>query len=232
MRLLVALAVIPGIVVLMYVYKKDRIEKEPTRLLLKLFFLGALSIIPSIIFEYLASYLIYESFDTPENATTFQIFIENFLGVGLVEEFFKYVMLKKGSWKNENFNYRFDAIVYAVCVSMGFAVVENISYVTSYGIGNAITRALLSIPGHACFAICMGIYYGQAKLFEKYGGIRKCKRNLRLAVIMPMLMHGFFDFSLSVDSYVLYYSFFAYAIIVDIICLKKVKKYSEQDVLL
>lgn len=230
MKALLLLAVLPGVLIAAWIYKKDKIESEPGRLLAKLFLLGCLSIIPAILLELLANYILSGSFNGIENPTVFQIFIEYFLGVGLVEEACKYFVLKKCSWKNDEFNFRFDAIVYSIFTCMGFAVLENIFYVAGSGFGTAISRALISIPGHASFAICMGIYYGQAKLCELKGDAKGVKSNLRKAIFMPMLMHGFFDFCLSVDSVIMMILFFVYIIIVDIVIIKKSKYYSKNDV--
>lgn len=228
MGFLLALAVIPGMLIMFYVYKKDSIEKEPKKLIIKLFLFGVLSVIPAAVIEIIASDVIYGQAGDAE-ATYLQLLIEYFCVVGLAEEWLKYIFLKKGSWKNKAFDYRFDAIVYAVTVSMGFAVFENIFYVIENGLGNALSRAVISIPGHASFAICMGIYYGQAKLHDFRGEKKACKRNLFLAVFMPLLMHGFFDFCLSADSALLIVIFFIYIIAVDIIMFRKIKKYSSED---
>lgn len=223
---LVVLAIIPGIVMLTMVYRMDKVEKEPKKLLLKLFFFGVLSLIPTMIFE-----IIGEDVLLGDESTYgyWQLAIDNFLVVGFSEEFWKYFFLKKGSWKNKAFDYRFDAVVYAVVVSMGFAVPENILYVLDNGFVNAIVRALVSVPGHAAFGVAMGIYYGQAKYYECRGDKRGKRRNLRKAVLVPMLMHGFFDFCLSTDNILFVLLFFVYVIVVDIICIKKLKKYSLGD---
>ena len=46
---LVALALAPGLAIMIFVYWKDKFEKEPKQLLALSFLLGALSIIPAII---------------------------------------------------------------------------------------------------------------------------------------------------------------------------------------
>ena len=76
--------------------------------------------------------------------------------VGLIEEGSKFFFLYRFTWKDKAFNYRFDGIVYAVFVSLGFAALENVFYVFNYGTGVALQRALLTIPGHMSFAVYMG----------------------------------------------------------------------------
>ena len=228
MKWLVTLAVLPGILIMLWVYKKDKIEKEPKGLLLKLFVLGAISVIPAALLEIGAGWIL-ESSVTDGLDEIHIIAIENFAGVELIEEAGKYFFLKKVSWKHPAFDYRFDGIVYAVVVSMGFAVVENIMYVVENGFGNAIVRALISVPGHASFAICMGAYYGAAKVAESWGDQVQSEKLRAKALWMPVFMHGFFDFCLSVDSWIALIVFFVYIIVVDIVIIKKIKKYSRED---
>ena len=222
------LAVVPGIVVMYYVYKKDKVEKEPKKLLIKLFIFGALSVIPAVIFE-VAGEAILESSLTDGMSYLALTAIDNFLIIALAEEFCKYMFLKWGSWKHPAFDYRFDALVYAICVGMGFAITENIFYVIQDGLAVAAFIAVTSIPGHACFAISMGIYYGEAKLMEKMGFLPSAKAFRRKALWVPVLMHGFYDFSLSIDAWWMIAIFFIYIIATDIVIVRKIRKYSRED---
>lgn len=223
---LLALAIIPGIIVMGYVYKKDKIEKEPKKLVFKLIILGVLSTIPAIAFELLGEWILA----LLEMDGLLAVLLDNFIVVGLAEELFKYFFLKKGSWKNKAFNYRFDAVVYAVSVGMGFAIFENIFYVIEKGPINGILRALISVPGHGAFAIVMGIFYGQAKLCESTGDKAGMKKNFKKAVWYPVLMHGFFDFCLTVGSVIMVLVFLAYVIVMDILIIKRIKQYAAADV--
>ena len=81
-----------------------------------------------------------------------------FVIVAIAEESSKYFFLKKRTWNNPEFNCQYDGVVYAVFVSLGFALWENINYVLSYGFSTAIVRAITAIPGHACFGVFMGVF--------------------------------------------------------------------------
>jgi RsiW-degrading membrane proteinase PrsW (M82 family) len=59
--------------------------------------------------------------------------IENYIVIAPSEEFSKYFFLNRKTWNSEEFNCLYDGIVYASCVSLGFALAENISYVIAYG---------------------------------------------------------------------------------------------------
>ena len=80
-----------------------------------------------------------------------------------MEEGGKYFVLKHKTWRHPAFNYTFDAVVYAVTAALGFAVAENILYVMDGGVGVALLRAAVAVPGHAFDGVFMGYYYGIAK---------------------------------------------------------------------
>ncbi len=198
--LLLAGAIVPPVILLVYIYMRDPHEKEPIGLLAKLFFLGVLSCIPAALFEYLGQDIILKESGIKEVHLYF--FILCFLIIALAEEGFKYIMLYLGSWKSKYFNYRFDGIVYSVFVSLGFATIENVMYVfnSTGGMSTAIARALLSIPGHCTFGIYMGYYYGQAKYREAVGDIQGSRSQRRTGIITAIILHGIYDFCLMVSS--------------------------------
>ena len=124
LNVILVAALLPCIVMLFYIYKKDRIEKEPTGLLIKLFIFGCISTIPAMILEIVGTNIL-AAIGLDQESILF-ILIENFLIVALAEEFCKRFMLKLGSWKDPNFNYLFDGVVYAVFVAVGFAARGNV----------------------------------------------------------------------------------------------------------
>jgi len=123
-----------------------------------------------------------------------------FVVVACSEEGAKYFMLKRTSWNSDEFNCQFDGIVYAVFVSLGFALWENISYVMHYGFSVALIRALTAIPGHTCFGVFMGLFYGVARKFENRGETGKASQFRWLSVIVPAVLHGAYDYIASVDA--------------------------------
>ncbi|MBR0373997.1 MAG: PrsW family intramembrane metalloprotease [Mogibacterium sp.] len=224
--LLLILALAPPLVLLYRVYKLDKIEKEPPKLIAKLFLFGVLSTIPAAFAE---NFLINGLVRVMSPYSYAFIFVENFFCVALVEELVKYVGLKLGSWKHPAFDYCFDGVVYAVTTSLGFAALENVLYVLQYGVSNALTRAVLSIPGHCIFGIFMGYYYGMAKYGAVHGFTAKSKQFLRLAIIVPMTLHGIYDFCLSTGSDIFIYIFLAYVVVLDIFAIRSIRKFSKSD---
>ena len=218
-----ALAILPAIVLITYIYKHDTVEKEPAGLLAKLFFLGMASTIPAAIIESVGDGFLLSLF--PGNSLLYHL-LENFLVVALVEESFKYLILKRKTWRSSHFNYTFDAVVYAVVVSLGFATLENILYVMQGGFGTAITRAIFSVPGHAIDAVFMGYFYGLAKQSERLGDVAKSSKNLLLALVVPICIHGFYDFAIATSSFLV---FLAFEVVITIIAIRRVRKLSSED---
>lgn len=190
MALYVLAAVVPAIFLMRYVYKQDRIEREPAWLLGNLVWRGVLAALAAIVLESLGQLLLDATVD-PEDPK--YVLLLAFLVVAAVEEGTKFFFLYRRTWRDPNFNFRFDAIVYAVFVSLGFAAFENVKYVFSYGLSVALPRAILAVPGHMGFAVFMGIFYGRAKHCFDRGDRFGCRINLVLSYLFPVFLHGVYD---------------------------------------
>lgn len=188
--MLFILALIPVFGLLIFVYFKDRKEKEPMGLLVGLFFAGMATIVTALIGEGVGEALLGIVF--PKESVMFQIISAIFI-VGFWEELGKFLVLRLITWKNKNFNYSYDAIVYSIFVSLGFACLENVVYVLSNGTGTAIARMFTAVPGHACFAVFMGYFYSKAKYASLTSKKGECTRNILLALVIPILTHGVYD---------------------------------------
>ena len=187
---LTIIAVLPAVYLLIQVYKADKLDKEPRGLLISLIFWGILSTAIAVILEGIGQYIL----SPLDPRSIIYNVILYFVIVGFAEEWGKYIVMKLRTWKHPAFNCQFDGVVYAVFVSLGFALWENIQYVGIYGFETAIVRAFTAIPGHASFAVFMGVWYGMAKRHEYAGNFAKARQCRRLAVIIPALIHGAYDF--------------------------------------
>ena len=186
---LVSLAMLPGILIIIYIFKKDKVEKEPVNLIVKMVVLGALSCVPAAFLEGWADNLLPQY---PEGSLGYAISI-SFLSAGLIEEFCKFAFLRAGIWRNREFDYSFDGVVYGVSVAAGFAMLENILYVLDGGISVAITRAFLSVPLHAFCGAFMGAFFGMAKKHYVAGSRGSAAVCQLCAVIVPVVIHGIYD---------------------------------------
>ncbi len=184
---LLLLALAPVCIILVYVYYRDKYEKEPLLLLFEGLVAGGVMVFPILYFEQKIQ-IIGASFTGIGLA-----FWSAFMVAALVEEFFKFLAVYFLLWKNLNFNEEFDGIVYAVFVSLGFALVENVLYVFSnengYQVG--MMRAFTAVPAHALFGVMMGYRFGLAKFVPS-----KRAWYLFASFFVPFLFHGLYDFIL------------------------------------
>ena len=155
--------------------------------------------------------------------------VENFLIVGLAEEGSKYFLMKGRTWNSPAFNYSFDAVVYGAFVSLGFALWENISYVLMYGLSTALVRAVTAVPGHACFGVFMGVWYGLAKRLHGQGRDSASKLCRVLALLLPALLHGCYDFIASIESVHYGWLFAAFVAILFVLAFILVRRQARHD---
>ena len=188
--LLFALALIPVVILLVFIFQRDKNEKEPVGLLILLFFAGMTTAVPAFIAEVIGEKIIDLFF--PYDSVVKAVIVASLL-VGPAEELGKYIVLREITWKNKNFNYSYDAIVYAVFTSLGFAAIENIGYVFGGGIGTALVRMFTAVPGHACFAVFMGFFYSKAKYAEVTNNRKDRTKYTLLSLFVPILIHGVYD---------------------------------------
>lgn len=224
--ILLLLAILPIIIIGTYIYQKDR-NKEPLKLLIKLFVFGILSCFLVLFISELISKII-PFFNLDVNKMNFtQILIYTFIGIALIEESCKWLMVYKIGYNNKELDEVYDAIVYAVFVSLGFAFFENILYVLGENsIGVGISRGLLAVPGHVCDAIFMGYYLSVAKMHSKKKNKHKERKNIYKSIIIPTVLHGIYDFCILSGQSILVLVFFTFVINLYIVSIKKVKETS------
>lgn len=183
--ILIIVSVLPVFLLMTYFYYRDKFEKEPLKVLLKAFSAGAFSTIPAIIF----AFLMMSAFSlTGKESAVYQSFINSFPEAAITEEFSKFALLYIFIWNDKNFNERYDGILYAVFVALGFAFVENIIYVFQNGVALGISRGLLAVPLHALCGVIMGYYFSLAK----FNPARR-KTNLLKAIAGAVMVHGLYD---------------------------------------
>ena len=180
--IILLVALLPAVLLWLYIWKKDP-HKEPATELWKATVLGILICIPVVILELGINAVIGEP-TTVANTT-----LKAFLGAALPEEAFKLLALWLVLRRNKYFDEYFDGIVYAVCVSLGFAAVENVGYLMGEEewVTVAIARSLLAVPGHYAFAVLMGYYYSLYHFVDRSPFVAAC------VLLVPVLAHGLYD---------------------------------------
>jgi len=188
-------------------------------MLIKALLLGIVIVIPVIIVERILMS------QMPQSNKVVEAAYHAFVVAGITEELFKFLALYLLIWKNPNFNEKFDGIVYAVFVSLGFAGVENVLYVMDGGMQTALTRAITAVPAHAIFGITMGYYLGIAHMYRELKG-----KYLTRALLVPILLHGIYDFILMVEVGWLLLLFVPFLIVLYIMGIKKMKVLSDSSI--
>ena len=224
-EILIWAAIIPSIILIILVLKQDKIESEPIGLLIKLFFFGALTTLPAGLLETWGEMGIM-AITRDKDMQTLLMFL---ICVPLVEEGVKYIALAT-TWKHEAFNFTFDGVVYAVIVSLGFATLENILYVMNYmSLQVALVRGILSVPLHCTCGVFMGYFYGMARNHNAHGEHSRSVLERLLALIVPLFIHGLYDFALSVDSNAISLAGLGFTVIIFILSFMQVRWSSKQD---
>ncbi len=216
---LVFLSLAPVFIILFYIYFRDKYEKEPWVLLIQALALGVFLAFPVIFIEKLLSY-VGKNF-----AGMARPFWDAFMVASFSEEGMKLLALFFLIWKNKAFNDKFDGIVYATFISLGFAGIENVLYVTGYGYATAFSRALTAVPAHALFGISMGYFFGLARFYPK-----KRKKYLWLSFLIPFVFHGAYDFILMAGNSWLLLSFLPFIVFMWISGFRRMKSLSQQSV--
>ena len=222
----VAAAVIPAVFLMLYTYRMDKADKEPTGLLVKLVLCGCLAAVPAYILETVMQDVILPRIPF-HSYTAYYIVLA--AGIGLIEEGCKYFFLHRVTWDDPAFNYRFDGLIYAVFVSLGFAALENILYIYNYGLEIFLSRALLAIPAHFAFAVIMGSWYGAAKVQEVRGNTGKMHMNLIVACLAAAVLHAIYDALAMIGTDAAVIIFFAFVGVMYVVIYRKVRAESRGD---
>ena len=223
------ISALPVVLICWYIYSKDK-NKEPIQLLFSLFVKGISScflvLVVSELMEMMIPFLEKDVIDM----TTFEVFFYSFIGVALVEEACKWYFVNKIGYNSKCFDEKYDIIVYAVFVSLGFAFFENMLYVfTNNSISIGISRALLAVPGHACDSVFMGYYLTIAKQAHLMGNKEQEKLNKLMSIIIPTILHGIYDFCLFINKDEFMYVFYIFIIYLYASSIAKIKKVTKTN---
>lgn len=203
------LAASPAVMLIIFVFIKDKYEKEPYLMMAPAILFGFLSC-GAVIAEDIALRRILGNVDN--------ILLSAFVLSSGTEEITKLAVLYFLMLKNPNLNEPFDAVLYSAYVSLGFAWAENIIYVFSPelgGVSTALMRAVFSVPGHFLFSIFMAGFFAEYHYFKK--GIKY----LALSFICPWAVHGLYNIIIMWFGDFWLFVFIPYVVLLWIICLKK-----------
>lgn len=184
--ILIGGAALPSAIMIAWIYHKDKVRPEPLRLIFRAVLLGFASTVAVIAIGLLL--------DLPGRLgpRLWSVAWSAFITAALLEESAKAFVLRRFFYTNPAFDEVLDGIVYAMCVSLGFAFAENLLY----GLSNTsvlILRAFSAVPLHASATGIMGYWYGLAK---RSGNPRLSRRMMRVGLAWAVGLHGFYNFFL------------------------------------
>lgn len=182
--------IIPPVILIAYIYGKEKIKPVNGRLVFILMILGMVAAVISIFLEEIFDGVIrhYSS-----GLTNVGFIILYYLMVGFVEEGSKYMMLWLKTWKHPNFEYKYDGIVFSSSVAAGFAVLENVIFFFTYGLDAVVTRGVTAFPAHIAFSAIMGIFYSKYKFYRNRGRTQTGRMYGWFGLFLPMGFHCFYD---------------------------------------
>lgn len=226
--ILLILAILPVVLLGMYIYNKDK-DKEPRKTLFKVFVGGilaaVLTVIISILFEYFIPYFSGDS----SKYDGFKLFLYSFFLIGVVEEFCKWILLYIFSYHDREYDELYDMIVYSVFIGLGFASIENILYIYDGGIRVALIRFFLAIPAHVSMGIFMGYYLSFAKLADVNKRNKLKFKYMIFSILIPSILHGIYDYCLLSNNLILLPIFLVFVIILFFQANKKATIMSNMD---
>lgn len=191
MILLLSAAIAPGLALFSYFYLRNQMATEPRKTLFQTFLYGAAFTFPILFLQYVLT----------EEGVFYSLFVQNVLFSSALEEFFKWFILLIAIYNHIEFDDPYDGILYGVSISLGFATVENVLYLLTYGLDTAFMRALLPVSSHAIFGVVMGYYFGKSKFSKE----TKQKEYIFLALFAPIVLHIIYNTILTFEGYWIYF---------------------------
>jgi len=191
--LYIFLGILPSVLWLLFYLRKDA-RPEPKNMILKVFFFGALATLPAIVLET----IFFEVVKLLNLPSLIAFCLNIFLGVALIEEGLKFLVIKAKVLNNPEFDEPIDSMIYMIIAALGFAAGENLLILLP--LQNLFLREIFEISFlrflgatflHALCSATLGYYIGLS-FFRK----EKRKKLLLIGFTIAVLLHGFYNFSI------------------------------------
>lgn len=187
MFIILSAAIAPGLALFSYFYLRNQMATEPRRTLLQTFIFGLMITFPIMFIQYVMQ----------EEAVITNPYLVNVVFSSSLEEFFKWMIIFAFIYRHMEFDDPYDGILYGAAVSLGFATVENILYLLTFGIDTAFMRALLPVSSHALFGVVMGYYFGKSKFSNNNHSLEY----LVLSFGAPLILHFIYNSIMMFEGY-------------------------------
>lgn len=190
MFIILSAAIAPGLALLSFFYLRNQMDTEPRRALLHAFIYGAIITFPVLFIQFILE----------EEQTFRNPFFINVIFTSSLEEMVKWLVIFAVILRHVEFDDPYDGVLFGVAVSLGFATVENVIYLLSFGLDQAFMRAMLPVSSHALFGVVMGYYYGKGK----FSSDEIQKKFIFLAFFAPLGLHIMYNSILMLEGSFIY----------------------------
>jgi RsiW-degrading membrane proteinase PrsW (M82 family) len=177
-------AIAPCAFWLWIIYKGDKYKPEPKSLIIRTFFFGMGIAVPVAFIETLLYPGSIQSTLSVSSAA-----YAAFVVAGITEESAKFLVVRSSVYNSPHFEEPTDGLVYSSAAALGFASLENIIYMITYGWQIILVRGLFSNLAHVLFSSLWGYPLALTKL-----GMMKHKSFTWVGLVTAMVAHGAFDF--------------------------------------
>ncbi|MGH2625144.1 MAG: PrsW family intramembrane metalloprotease [Anaerolineales bacterium] len=203
-------AFVPAVLWLWFFYSRDRYEREPKTLIIKLFFWGLLAGPWAAGLNDLLRGLLGPSIEGAGKAGLIPLAVSLLVIMvvlaALNEETMKYLVTTNSTHANPNFNEVVDGMIYISAAALGFAGGENFFYIIRAYVGGledgsaraafgfafghvAIFRALFTSIGHVAWSGITGYFLGQHLIGKRSG------RLVLGGIILATILHTAWNLS-------------------------------------
>ncbi len=177
---------LPSIIWLLFYLKKDA-HPESNAIVLKIFFYGMLAAV-------VAAFLELGIFKLLVNPI-----LTTFVGVALIEETVKYLVVRFSVLRSRAFDEPLDAMIYMIIAALGFAALENLLILYSFEPGFQLWETFAFstfrfVGATFLHALCSGAvgYFLARSLYDS----KKRLWLLGLGLVAAVFLHGAYNFSI------------------------------------
>ena len=185
----------PSVIWLLFFLRKDN-HPESNRMVIKIFLYGMLAAIPAALIEI----GFFEKITLLQVPISFIQITYVFIGIALTEEMMKYYVVRKKVMGHSEMDEPVDIILYMIISALGFAALENLLILLPLSnpflfLETAVLSGFRFVGATFLHALCSGLI-GYFMAISVAGPKRKRVRTFGLGIILAVLLHGLYDFSI------------------------------------
>lgn len=208
--LLIFFSLAPSIIWLLFFLRKDA-HPEPNSQIIKIFFLGTIAgglayFLETKFRNFLSLILFLVQLNQPISLYLYYLLqiLWFFIGVGFIEEFLKYLVVKVEILRDPEFDEPVDALLYMIIAALGFAALDNFLHLRepdmllaykTYGYEYLVISSSARFIGATFLhALCSGVvgYFLALSILNVKSRIKL----IGIGLVISASLHGLYDFSI------------------------------------